>query len=59
MQQRDGAINLILCGIIAGRGKVNLTQLLISPMLVLLRHSTRRKKDQQDSRDEFCPVPWF
>jgi hypothetical protein len=39
MQQRHCAVNIVLCCAIARCGKVNRSQLLISPMLMLLRHA--------------------
>ena len=56
MQQGYRAIKIALRRFIARCGEVNLSQLLAIPMLMLLRHSTRRNEHQQDSRNEFYPV---
>jgi hypothetical protein len=53
MQQRYGVINIILRGAIARCGKVNCSQLLTNPMLMLLRRAVRGHQDEQDGRDEF------
>ena len=58
MKQGYRAIKIALRRFVARCGEVNLSQLLAVPMLMLLRHSTRRNEHQQDSRDEFFPVQW-
>jgi hypothetical protein len=51
MKQSDRAIKIALCQFVARCGEVNLSQPLAIPVLMPLRHSTRRNQHQRDSRD--------
>jgi hypothetical protein len=51
MKQGDRAIKIALRRFVARYSEVNLSQLLAIPLLMLLRHSTRRNQHQRDSRD--------
>jgi hypothetical protein len=53
MQQGHRTIKIALRRCIARCGEVNLSHLLAVPMRMLLRHSLRGSKHQQDSCDEF------
>jgi hypothetical protein len=58
MKQCYRPIEIALGGFVARCGKVNLSQFLAIPVLMLLRHSMRRREHQQDSRNEFVPLQW-
>jgi hypothetical protein len=48
MQQRYRAVHIVLRDAIARCGEVNRSQLLTSPVLMLLRHAARGRQDGHD-----------